>query len=198
MSPCPTPFALTPARSRSPAPGAASRYDSSVKDISAEPVPPGPAVYHPADRAAAQSAAELLTAVSSVRRAARRAAQGSWQTEPLPPAQSELLRLAARMPRLTVAEAAQELRLAPNTVSTLIGKLADQGLLRRVPSSTDGRSVLLEVTAKARRRLAEWRDLRAELAGRALTELTGQDQAALAAAVPAMLRLAERMETGSR
>jgi DNA-binding MarR family transcriptional regulator len=169
-----------------------------VKDISVEPAAPGPALYSPADRAAAQSAAEFLTAVSSVRWAARRAVHGSRQAEPLPPAQSELLRLTARMPRLTVAEAAQELRLAPNTVSTLIGKLADQGLLRRVPSSTDGRSVLLEVTAKARKRLAEWRDLRAELAGRALAGLPGQDRAALAAAIPAMLRLAERMETSSR
>ena len=97
------------------------------------------------------------------------------------------LRLAARKPRLTVAEAAQELRVAPNTVSTLIGRLADRGLLKRVPSSTDGRLVLLEVTAKARRRLAEWRDLRAELAGRALAGLPSQDRAALTAAVPAML-----------
>jgi DNA-binding MarR family transcriptional regulator len=166
-----------------------------VTDISSPPAGAGPARDGPADRAAAQSAAEFLDAVSSVRRAARRAVRGSWQTEPLPPAQSELLRLAARMPRLTVAEAAQELRLAPNTVSTLIGKLADRGLLKRVPNSTDGRSVLLEVTAQARKRLAEWRDLRAELAGRALAGLPGQDRAALAAAVPAMLRLAERMET---
>jgi len=97
-----------------------------------------------------------------------------------------------------VAEAAQELRVAPNTVSTLIGRLADLGLLKRVPSSTDGRLVLLEVTAKARRRLAEWRDLRAELAGRALAGLPSQDRAALTAAIPAMLLLAERMETPPR
>ena len=151
-----------------------------------------------ADRAAAQSAAELLEALSSVRRAARRAVRGSWQDEPLPAAQSELLRLAARRPLLTVAEAARELRLAPNTVSTLIGQLAGRELLRRVPSSTDGRSVRLEVTAKARRRLAEWRDLRAELAGRALAGLPSQDRAALAAAVPAMLRLAERIATAQK
>ena len=53
----------------------------------------------------------------------------------------------------------------------------------------------LEVTAKARRRLAGWRDLRAELAGHALAGLSSQDRAALAAAVPPMLRLAERMAT---
>lgn len=167
-----------------------------MKDILSERAGAGPALDGPADPAAAQSAAEFLDAVSAVRRAARRAVRRTWQTELLPPAQSELLRLAARMPRLTVAQAAAELRLAPNTVSTLVGRLAGQGLLTRVPSSTDGRSVRLEVTAKARRRLAEWRDLRAELAGRALAGLPSQDAAALAAAAPAMLRLAQRMEAG--
>jgi DNA-binding MarR family transcriptional regulator len=147
----------------------------------------------PADRAETQEAAELLAAVSALRRAARRAARRTWEAEPLPPAQSELLRLAAHMPGLTVAEAAAELRLAPNTVSTLVGKLTDQGLLKRVPSRTDGRSILLEVTRKARKRLAEWRDLRAELGGQALAGLPGEDRAALASAVPAMLRLAEQM-----
>jgi DNA-binding MarR family transcriptional regulator len=168
-----------------------------VKDIFSERGVAGPAHTPRADQASAeeaQAAAELMVAVSAVRRAARRAARRTWQTEPLPPAQSELLRLAAAMPGLTVAQAAQELRLAPNTVSTLIGKLTEQGLMTRIPSSTDGRSVLLGVTARARRRLAEYRDLRAELAGRALAGLTSQDRAALAAAIPAMLHLAERME----
>lgn len=143
-----------------------------------------------------RAAAELFAAVSAVRRAARRGTRrGSW-TEPLPPAQSELLRLAAQMPGLTVAQAARELRLAPNTVSTLIGKLTEQGLIERTQSSADGRSVLLNVTAKARGRLAEWRDLRAELAGPALASLPAADQAALAAAVPVLQRLAERIETG--
>jgi DNA-binding MarR family transcriptional regulator len=93
-----------------------------------------------------------------------------------------------------VAEAAAELRVAPNTVSTLIGKLTDKGLIRRIPSSTDGRSVLLDVTPKARDRLAEWRDLRAELAGQVLAGLPSADRDALAAAIPAMQRLAERLE----
>jgi DNA-binding MarR family transcriptional regulator len=146
------------------------------------------------DPAAAGEAAGLLAAVSTLHRAARRAVRQSWRSEPLPPAQGELLRLAAAMPGLTVAQAAQELRLAPNTVSTLIGKLADKGLIKRIPSSSDGRSVLLEVTAKARGMMAEWRDLRADLAGRALTGLSGQERAALAAAIPALRHLAERME----
>lgn len=170
-----------------------------MKDILSERTTPRPAQATRADRGgadpeAAAAAGEFLDAVSAVRRAVRRAARRSGQTEPLPVAQAELLRLTAAMPGLTVAQAAAELHLAPNTVSTLIGKLTEQGLLKRIPSSTDGRSVLLGVTAKARKRLVERRDLRAELAGRALSGLSSQDRAALAAAIPAMLRLAERTE----
>jgi DNA-binding MarR family transcriptional regulator len=146
------------------------------------------------DQAAAATAAELFTSISAIRRAARRSTRQAWTQQPLPPAQSEVLRLAAARPGLTVADAAQELRLAPNTVSTLVGRLAEAGLLKREKSPRDGRTVLLTATDKARRRLAEFRDLRAELAGRALRRMTAADREVLAAAGPALLRLAERME----
>jgi len=55
-----------------------------------------------------------------VQRVTRRAVRGSAYAEPLPPARSELLRLTARRPGISVAEAAQELRLAPNSVSTMV------------------------------------------------------------------------------
>jgi DNA-binding MarR family transcriptional regulator len=139
-------------------------------------------------------AAELLGAISAIRRVGRRAARAAWQDEPLPPAQSELLRLAAAQPGLSVADAAHELRLAPNTVSTLVGRLAAAGLLDRVRASSDGRSVRLSVTSKARRRIAGWRDLRAELGARALDRLPASDREALADALPALLRFAAALE----
>jgi DNA-binding MarR family transcriptional regulator len=145
-----------------------------------------------ADRA---TAAELLTAISAVRRSARRAVRHAWASEPLPPARGELLRLVAARPGIGVADAAQELHLAPNTVSTLVGKLTDQGLLSRERSLPDGRSVRLEVTDKGQARIEEFRDLRAELTSRALAELAGTDRRALQAAIPALVRLAEKMET---
>ena len=118
----------------------------------------------------------------------------AWRQEPLPPAQSELLRLTASRPGITVADAAQELHLAPNTVSTLVGKLTAAGLLQRGRGAADGRTALLTVTDRARRRLAEYRDLRAELAGQAMAMLSAADQRALTSAVPALLRLAEGMK----
>ncbi len=144
------------------------------------------------------AAADLLGAISQLRRAARRSARQAWRQQPLPPAQSELLRLAAGRPGITVAVAAQELRLAPNTVSTLVTKLTAAGLLGRGRSASDGRTALLTVTDRARKRQAEYRDLRAELAGYALAGLTVADQRALAAAVPALLRLAEGIDAGAQ
>jgi DNA-binding MarR family transcriptional regulator len=129
---------------------------------------------------------------------ARRAVRQAWREDPLPPAQSELLRLAATMPGITVADAAQELRLAPNTVSTLVGKLTAAGLLVRNRDAQDARVALLTITDAARQRLVQWRDLRADLAGQALAGLSSADRRALAAALPALLRLAEGMETSDR
>ncbi|HEY7324192.1 MAG TPA: MarR family transcriptional regulator [Streptosporangiaceae bacterium] len=143
------------------------------------------------------AAGDLLAAISLVRRTARRAVRQAW-AEPLPPAQSELLRLAASRPGITVAEAAHELQLAPNTVSTLVGRLTAAGLLVRGRGASDGRTALLTATEQGQSRLAAYRDLRAELAGLVLARLPAADRRALAAAVPALLRLAEGMAAGDR
>jgi DNA-binding MarR family transcriptional regulator len=143
-------------------------------------------------------ARELLNVISHVHRVARRAARQAWPAEPLPPAQSELLRLAASRPGITVADAAQELRLAPNTVSTLVGKLTSANLLARSRGPQDARIAMLTVTDAARQRLAQWRDLRADLAGEVLAGLSAADRRALDAALPALLRLAEGFEPRDR
>jgi DNA-binding MarR family transcriptional regulator len=139
-------------------------------------------------------AAELLAALGAVQRVARRTVRGSACAGPLPPARSELLRLTARRPGISVAEAAAELRLAPNSVSTMVSKLTADGLLSRGRAATDGRSVRLTVTDKGAARVRQWRDIRAELTGRALEGLEPVDRRAIGAAVPALARLAARME----
>ena len=143
--------------------------------------------------AAKAEAAELLAAVGAVRRVARRAVRSS-AAGALPPARSELLRLAARRPGIGVAEAAQELRLAPNSVSTMVSQLAAAGLLHRGRAEADGRSVRLTVTEAGAARVEQWRDMRAELVGRALDRLSPADRKAIRAAVPSLRRLAEEME----
>jgi DNA-binding MarR family transcriptional regulator len=155
---------------------------SSVNDVSA----PSAAVR--------AEAGELLAAVSAVRRLARRAARTALHDNPLPPAGGELLRLVALRPGIGVAEAAAELRLAPNSVSTMVSKLAESGLLTRGRGASDGRSVRLTVTEAGTARLARWSDLRTDLTSRALETLPAADRQALIAAVPALIRLAEQME----
>ena len=49
------------------------------------------------------------------------------------------------------------------------------------------------MTGSGALRIAEWRDLRADLAGRALDRLTAGDRQALADAVPALLRFAAKL-----
>jgi DNA-binding MarR family transcriptional regulator len=161
----------------------------------------GPAAGSGADRAGsgadrAGGAAELLAAISAVRRTARRAVRQAWERPPLSPAQSELLLLVARRPGITVAESAHELHLAQNTVSTLVSRLTAEELLIRGRDAADGRAALLTITAKTKDRLTEYRDLRAELADRALAELSPADQQVLADAVPVLRRLAEGLAAG--
>jgi len=135
--------------------------------------------------------------MGAVRRLARRAVRAATHDDPLPPTGSELLRLVARRPGIGVAEAAAELRLAPNSVSTMVSKLADSGLLSRGRGASDGRSVRLTATEAGTARLARWSDIRTDLTGRALEMLPPADRKALVTAIPALIRLAEQMEAQS-
>ncbi|MGH3172208.1 MAG: MarR family winged helix-turn-helix transcriptional regulator [Trebonia sp.] len=144
--------------------------------------------------AAKAEAAELLSTIGVIRRVARQAVRHSAHAEPLPPARSQLLGLTLRRPGLSVAEAANELHLAPNSVSTMVSQLAADGLLVRGRSAGDGRLVRLTVTDKGVARVTQWRDVRSDLAGRALDALSEPDRQAIRAAMPALMRLAERME----
>lgn len=150
-----------------------------------------------AGRPAADSralAGELLAATGAIRRVVRRAVRHSAVAQALPPARSELLRLTARQPGISVADAAHELRLAPNSVSTMVGQLTADGLLTRSRADSDGRSVRLAVTQAGAERVAQWQDIRADVAASALDLISEPDRQAIRAAIPALNRLAEQME----
>lgn len=136
----------------------------------------------------------LLAALGAIRRTARRAVRHSALAGPLPPARSEALRLVAANPGISVAEAAHELGLAPNSMSTLVSKLTADGLLNRQRGESDGRSAELSVTPAGAERVARWRDIRADLTARAMERLDPADQRAIRDALPALARLAVHME----
>jgi DNA-binding MarR family transcriptional regulator len=142
----------------------------------------------------AGQAEDLMRVVGQLRRSVRRRVRQDWPHAPLPEAHLELLRLVDERPGLRVQEAAGALRLAPNTVSTLVNKLVAAGLLERRRDRRDGRAARLHLTRAAVRRIAAWRDRRQALVAQALATLAAADREAIAGALPALRRLADALE----
>jgi DNA-binding MarR family transcriptional regulator len=107
--------------------------------------------------------------------------------------EGELLRLLGRQPGIRVHEAASELGVASNSVSTLVKQLARAGLIRRGADPLDGRAACLRLTPLAEEWVTRVGNAREGAIGRALASLDPADRANLEAAVPAMTRLAEAL-----
>ena len=141
-------------------------------------------------------AEQLYAAVGLLRRHARRIGGrpfGDQSTGPTT-AQMELIRLVRRNSDMSVADAAAELGVAPNTVSTLVRQLADAGVLERVRDSADGRVVRLRLTPDTRRRVAAWLDRRTAVTARALAGLDPDDREALRRALPVLATVAGALD----
>jgi DNA-binding MarR family transcriptional regulator len=141
---------------------------------------------------ASATAADLLASMASIRRSARRVGRPPEFSE-LTGAQLDLVRLVWRRPGVSVADAAAELRLAANTVSTLVRQLTDAGLLLRRVDPADRRVARLELAAETARKVARFRDRRAALVASAIVELRPADRRRLEAAVPILAGLAGRL-----
>ncbi len=137
---------------------------------------------------------DLLDALSSVRRAIRHSTDRPAFLASLTGAQVELVRLLRRQPDLTVAEAAAELRLAPNTVSTLVGQLVEAGFVKRTVDENDRRVARLNLAPAVRSKVQAWRDRRVETIEAAVGRLSPDDRERIAAAVPALARLGRELE----
>ncbi|MFI5735397.1 MarR family winged helix-turn-helix transcriptional regulator [Kribbella sp. NPDC051587] len=133
---------------------------------------------------------ELLSTLGLVKRHLRRT---TGRPFPLSDAQAELIRTVRRTPGISVAEAATELGLAANTISTLVRQLTDQGLLQRAKDQADRRIARLTLTDSARREVEAWRDRRATLVSQALDDLDPEERDALRAALPVLGILADRL-----
>jgi DNA-binding MarR family transcriptional regulator len=137
---------------------------------------------------------ELYRLLVSIRRSARRHAGRPVELSVLTGAQLELVRVIRRSPGISVAEAARELRVAPNTVSTLVRQLSERGLLLRRTDESDRRVAWLELPPGIRRKVDAWRDRRIVLVGAAVEALSAQDRKRLLKALPVLERLAEELE----
>jgi DNA-binding MarR family transcriptional regulator len=97
---------------------------------------------------------------------------------------------------LRVTELAEREQLTQPGMTTLINRLEDAGLALREPDPTDGRAVRVTITADGLERVRQHRDARAALLGDRLARLSPEHQAALVAAVPALVEFAGPSEPG--
>ena len=109
---------------------------------------------------------------------------GPGEGRALTGAQMDLLLGVVRNPDQTVTQVAARLRLARNTVSTLVGQLARAGLL----------VTRLNPSGAAAQRMATWRARRAAVVQESLTSLDARDVAALERALGPMRALAAAMD----
>ncbi|MBO4258945.1 MarR family winged helix-turn-helix transcriptional regulator [Streptomyces griseorubiginosus] len=135
---------------------------------------------------------DLIDALIGVQRRLRRRLRQQIAPQ-LRGAEVELLRLVVTRPGVGISDAARDLHLAGNSVSTLVNQLSRQGYLVRETDPADRRAARLLPTPAAEARIAEWRKRRAELVRGGLAGLGETDREALRTAVPALRKLAENL-----
>jgi DNA-binding MarR family transcriptional regulator len=136
---------------------------------------------------------DLVVALAGVQRVIRRRVRGGMNEPRLRGAEVELLRLVVERPGIGVSDAAKELYLAGNSVSTLVNHLVRDGYLIRETHPADRRAARLLSTEAAEARLRAWRERRATLVRRQVARLDEGDRKALEAALPALQKLAENL-----
>jgi DNA-binding MarR family transcriptional regulator len=136
----------------------------------------------------------MIGLLSGLRRALRQRVGRVGDTAGLSDAQRELVRTVSRRPGIRVGEAAGELRLAANTVSTLVTSLCAAGWLIRETDPGDARSALLRLTPEAEARVGAWRDRRLAALSAALAALPAPDRERIERALPALRRTLDLLE----
>ncbi|MBM7784403.1 MarR family winged helix-turn-helix transcriptional regulator [Tenggerimyces flavus] len=138
-------------------------------------------------------AEQLLQGLGAFRRGVRRGTGPGSPFGTLTGAQAELVRLIRRQPGISVAQAAADLRVAANTVSTLVKQLNQAGLVVRDVDPDDRRVARLQLTDEAHDHISSWRDKRAHTVAQALSQLPTHQQQAIKNAIPALDQLTAKL-----
>lgn len=138
---------------------------------------------------------QLADVVARLRRAMRRAARAVDPDHRLSVAQLELLACLAEQPGARPGRLARQLRLAPNSVTTLVNALVAQGMVARTRGGPDRRAVMLRLTPAGATTLRRWQATNATILDSALAALPTDRQHALRAALPALDQLIEQVDT---
>lgn len=142
-----------------------------------------------ADPAQAALGSELLTMVARLNRLAT-----SRIRLPLPWAQARLLgTIEDRSEGTRISELAALDHCSQPTMTTLVRRLEESGLVARTPDPDDARAVRIRITGKGASTLAKVRADRAAVIEPRIRNLSDADRATLSAAVGALHRLVEDM-----
>jgi DNA-binding MarR family transcriptional regulator len=91
---------------------------------------------------------------------------------------------------LTPRELADVERVQPPTMTKIVGKLEDRGLVARTPHPTDRRQVILAATEQGRQVYAQFEQVRDEWLAQALADLTPAQRGTLEAAAQILQQVA--------
>jgi len=105
-------------------------------------------------------------------------------------AQVELLQTLADGSRTRVGDLAEDLHLAPSTVSGLISQMLTSGLVQRDTDPDDRRAAVVVLTVEGKKQLAAWESANERRVADALSRLSKEDRAAITAALPGLRALA--------
>jgi len=144
-----------------------------------------------------KDAPELTRVVTKLRRALRTSIRTDYSWESLPMAQVELLLALRDLPAIGLGDLASALRLAPSTVSGLVQRLVESGLVNRETDPGDRRATVIELSAAGREQLVDWERAHERRFGAALEALSAADRASISAAIPALNRLVDRLAASS-
>jgi DNA-binding MarR family transcriptional regulator len=140
---------------------------------------------------AAPLTAELAKVLARIGRGLRYRTRAVREALDVTPSEGELLRLLERRPGIRVQDAAVELGIASNSVSTLVKQLSRNGLVQRASDPLDGRAACLWLTPLSQDWVTRIGSAREAAIGRALDSLDVAEREALEAALPAMVRLSK-------
>ena len=137
---------------------------------------------------ASQVALQLRDAINKVNRRLR-------QTRPLGDvtiAQISALQSLDAAGAMTPRELAEAERVQPPTMTRIIARLEERGLIQRTPHPTDGRQAILAPSPLGRELLAEYQRVRDEWLSNRVAGLSPEERDTLRAAAEILIRLAKQ------
>src|SRR5581483_2006993 len=93
---------------------------------------------------------EILDSFRRIVRALRESSRAAEQRVGLSGAQLFVMLALKREPQLSINELAERTRTHQSTVSVVVSRLVERGLVTRTPSAVDGRKLVLALTAEGR------------------------------------------------